>query len=149
MSDIYLTQNEAEALIAIEKTCLDNNSYNYPQMGEKLQIPLFSLDSKERFMLDIFRARIDITKTTNHMRVRTNIPLVRLDLGKSLYHRNPDGVEIWGPHVHFYREGYELKYAWALPTNGLSESENLKISFEEFKTYCNIIKLPAIQWDIF
>lgn len=149
MPEIFLTQDDGDLLVATEKICIENGLYNFPNMGGKLQIPLFSQDGKERFVLNVVRGSIDITKITNLMRVRTNILLVRLDLGRSAFHRNPDGKEIRGPHVHFYREGYDLKYAWELPISGFSGSEDLQISFEEFRAYCNITQLPAIQWEMF
>jgi hypothetical protein len=105
VADIYLTQAEAEALIAMEKHRFDDARWDYPGLGGSINIPLVSSDKREDFLLDISRGKIDLLKGTYQNRSRQIVVLVRLDFG-GRPHRNPDDEEIPSPHLHIYREGY-------------------------------------------
>lgn len=80
MADGNLTQEEAEALIAMEKVRAAEEDYSYPRPGDKLTIPLTSKDKREMFLLDISRARIDLAKVSYQNRARQVVVLLRLDL---------------------------------------------------------------------
>ena len=53
MADIDLSQVEANALIALEKLCDNNDRYDFPSLGKSLIIPLHSRNRREQFLLDI------------------------------------------------------------------------------------------------
>jgi hypothetical protein len=131
MADINLTQDEADKLMAMEKRAADDKQWLFPLPGDRVAIPLTSLDKRENFMLDVTRAQIKLTKATYQNRARAVIILMRLDLDGPP-HRNPDGVEIPCPHLHIYREGYADK--WAIPaplatyTDTLDPSQHSKRS---------------------
>jgi len=55
---LQLTQQEADALLRLEKHCDTDKQFDYPDMGGVLQIPLFSGDRREEFTLDIQKGRI-------------------------------------------------------------------------------------------
>jgi hypothetical protein len=80
MADIEITQAEADALIAMEKQCVDDKEWFFPNPGGRLAIPLTSTDKRENFMLDITRAQLKLTKATYQNRARQAIILMRLDL---------------------------------------------------------------------
>lgn len=103
MSDIDITQEEADALIAIEKQRVDDRTWLFAP-GERLAIPLSSVDKRESFLLDINRYQIKITKATYQNRARQTVVLMRLDIDGPP-HTNPDGEEIPCPHLHLYRKG--------------------------------------------
>jgi hypothetical protein len=105
MADINLTQAEANTLIEMEKRRVDDKEWFFPPRGDRIAIPLTSLDKRENFMLDLTRAQIKLTKATFQNRARHAIILMRLDLDGPP-HRNPDDQEIPCPHLHVYREGY-------------------------------------------
>jgi len=50
-----ISQTEADNLLAMQKTRIDDRQHRYPSAGERLNVPLRSLDKKEDFMLDITR----------------------------------------------------------------------------------------------
>jgi hypothetical protein len=114
MAEINLPQDEADRLMAMEKHAVDEKEWLFPAPGDRVAIPLTSLDKRESFMLDVTRAQIKLTKATYQNRARAAIILMRLDLDGPP-HRNPDGVEIPCPHLHIYREGYGDKWAIAAP----------------------------------
>jgi len=90
MADIDITQDEADKLMAMEKRAVDEKDWLFPAPGERIGIPLTSLDKRENFMLDVTRAQIKLTKAAYQNRVRTAIILLRLDLDGPP-HTNPDG----------------------------------------------------------
>ncbi len=59
MTDIVLSQNEADNLLSMIKHCVDKNEYDFPTLGGSLMIPLISDDKKENFHLDIWRNKIE------------------------------------------------------------------------------------------
>jgi hypothetical protein len=103
MTDINLTQSEADALIAMEKYRINETEWDYPSLGGSISLPLRSLDKREEFFLDISRGKINLKKTKYQNRARHVVVLVRVDLGRSP-HRNRDDTEVAAPHLHLYRE---------------------------------------------
>jgi len=144
MTDIDLTQEEADALIAMPKDRTNDDAVFYPGPGNRVAIPLVSDDKRENFLLDIRRGRIDLLKATYQNRARQTVVLVRLDL-VGAPHRNPDGEEIACPHLHVYREGYGTKWAKSVPLDEFPNAEDLWKTLQDFMGYCNITKPPNIQ----
>ncbi len=62
MADINLTQDEADKLMAMEKRSVDEKEWLFPSPGDRVAIPLTSLDKRETFMLDVTRAQINSLK---------------------------------------------------------------------------------------
>jgi len=148
MADMDLTQEEADALIAMEKHCVDEKEWRFPGPGERISIPLTSPDKRESFLLDATRVQVKLTKATYMNRARQVIILLRLDLDGAP-HRNPDGEEVACPHLHVYREGYGDKWAIPAPTGTYPDTQNLLLTFEAFMQHCNITKVPKLQTGLF
>jgi hypothetical protein len=149
MADIDIPQAEADALIAMEKRCVEENiTWLFPDPGGKLAIPLVSPDKRENFILDITRAQIKLTKATYQNRARQAIILMRLDLDGPP-HTNPDGQEIPCPHLHIYREGYGDKWASQLPVARYPNVKDLFSTLEEFMRHCNVTQPPQIDRGLF
>lgn len=148
MADSNLSQTEADVLIAMEKRRVDKNQWNYPAFGEQVTIPLVSTDGRETFLLDLHRARINLTKGTYQNRSRQVVVLVRLDFGGAP-HRNPDGEEIGVPHLHLYREGFGDKWAFPVPSDRFSDVENSWQTLQDFMRFCHIVEPPIIQKGLF
>ena len=163
MADIDITQAEADALIAMEKHCVEDKSWLFPEAGSRLAVPLVSPDKRENFMLDITRATIRLTKATYQNRGRQAIILMRLDLDGPP-HPNPESVPAgpgyaWlvpyagkamaCPHLHLYIEGYGDKWAIPAPVDRYPNVADLFSTFEAFMTQCNITRLPQIDRGLF
>ena len=148
MSEINLTQAEANALIASGKCRVDDARHNYPGLGGSISIPLVSSDKRENFLLDISRGRIDLLKGKYQNRSRQVIILVRLDFGGQP-HRNPDGEEVPSPHLHIYREGYGDKWAVPVPTDRFPNISDLWQTLGDFMKFCNIVEPPLIDRGLF
>jgi hypothetical protein len=148
MSDIDLTQKEADRLVAIKKKAIikRGKSIGIPLPGENIAIQVKSFDNKEDFILDFSRGSIKLQKRTNQLRVYKAIVLVRLDLYGST-HRNPDNTEIGDCHLHIYKEGFGDKFAINVPKDKFSNLTDLAQTFEDFLDYCNI-EILSIQGSI-
>jgi len=139
-----MSQAEADVLIGMDKRRDNEELWDFAFPGSSLRIPLISLDGKEDFYLDLGRARINVAKRKHQCRGRQVVVLVRLDFGGPP-HRNPDDEEIPCPHLHIYREGYEDKWAFPLPSGKFSNVNDFSITLDEFMTYCNITHPPLIE----
>jgi hypothetical protein len=147
VADIDLNQQEADSLMAMEKQRVSDDEWNFPKPGERLSIPLLSLDRRESFALDVTRVSVKLTKATFQNRARQAIVLLRLDIDGSP-HRNPDGEEIPCPHLHIYKEGYGSK--WAIPATDLvSNSDSLYSILTSFMVRCNVTQPPIVQGGLF
>jgi hypothetical protein len=142
-----ITQQEADTLLALEKHYRGTKTFEFPSFGGDLRIPLHSSDNREEFSLDISRASISLIKNKFQTRARTTVVLVRIDIGGSP-HRNPDGVEIPCPHIHFYKSGFNDRWAYPLSDYFVNTNNSIKI-LQEFMDYCKIITRPTIREDLF
>jgi hypothetical protein len=147
MSEIDLTQEEANALIKMEKYRVDDQKWLFPSEGV-VSIELISADKRENFLLDIRRARIDLKKGTYQNRARKIIPLVRLDFGEKS-HRNPDGNIVSSPHIHIYREGFGDKWAEPVNQNDFPKLDDIWQLLLDFMKFCNVTKPPFIEKGLF
>jgi len=148
MADIDIPQAEADALIVMEKHCVETKTWLFPEPGGRLSVELASPDKRENFILDITRAQIKLTKATYQNRARQAIILMRLDLDGPP-HRNPDDQEIPCPHLHVYREGYADKWAVPAPFDRYPDVQDLFSTFEAFMRHCNITEPPQIDRGLF
>lgn len=148
MADIDIPQAEAEGLIEMEKRFVDDDVWTFPAAGERIALPLTSLDKRENFTLDVTRAQIKLNKATYQNRARQAIILLRLDVDGPP-HRNPDGAEIPCPHLHIYREGYGDKWAIPAPLDRYPNVLDLFSTCEAFRQHCNITGPSRMQKGLF
>lgn len=144
MPEPFLTQSEAEILMQMEKHKEDASEYSFPLGGEKTEIPLVGVNDRDRFILDLYRGKINLAKITYQNRTRQTIVLVRVDLEGGM-HANPDGALIPCPHLHVYREGYGDKWATPLPPSVFTNSKDIWQTMIDFMRYCNITLPPNIK----
>ena len=142
------TQAEADALLAMAKRRVNDDQHGYPGPGQKVVIPLVSVDRREEFLLDIYRGRIALSKGTYQNRARQVVILARVDFGGAP-HTNPDGAQIGVPHIHVYREGFGDKWAYGLPIRDFPDQADPWALLESFMTYCNIVEPPNIPPPLF
>ncbi len=145
-----LAQARADELMAMPKVLEDKSVMSVPAPGRALERGLVSVDRREMFVLDVYRGKRDLItlrKCTYQERLRSEVVLVRLDIGKP--HTNPDGQEIPGPHVHTYREGFDDRWAEPVPRDRFPALNDLESTLEHFLAYCNVQRVPAIQRGMF
>lgn len=138
-----LTQAEADALMSMQK------QFSYPVAislppGSDQTHELVGSDPKERFLLDLSRGTIRLSKVKFQTRGRSIIVLIRLDLDGSP-HTNPDGSQVGRSHIHLYREGFDDKWAYSINPTTFSNLNDIEETFKRFCVYCNIIGVPSFQ----
>lgn len=138
-----LTQAEANSLIAMQKSFVQNRPISIPPGSDQTH-DLVGADPRERFLLDLWRGAIRLSKVKFQTRGRKVIVLVRLDVDGAP-HTNPDGAKLGGTHLHLYREGYDAKWAFPLPPADFSDVGNLRRTFYDFCGYCRIVRPPPFQ----
>jgi len=148
MQDSNISQEEATYLLELEKHKIDETEWEVPILGNSISIPLKSLDGREDFFLDMSQSNINLKRGKYQNRARKTIILIRLDFNGPP-HRNPDDEEIPSPHLHYYVEGYNDKWAMAVPKDNFSDINNLWKTLEEFMKYCNITEPPLIRKTLF
>ncbi len=141
MTDLRITQKEAEKFLKEEKYRIDDTKYILPKTGGMLNISLRTKTHTD-FILDVRRGKMALKKNTFQARVKTEIILIRLDTGGPP-HRNPDKKEIFSPHLHQYRDGFDDRWAYPLPRN-FTDPDDFWLTLEQFMEYCNIVEKPFI-----
>ena len=58
-------------------------------------------------------------------------------------------MEIGARHLHLYREGYALKYAYEIPADKFKNLDDAFQTLFDFMEFCNIIRLPRIRRSLF
>jgi hypothetical protein len=142
MTEVFLPQEVADELISIPKQRVNDEIIYLPGRGDKRILPLESGDHQEKFSLDIYKGRIDLSKLGFQNRGRLIVPLLRLDLIGPI-HTNPDDTELPCPHFHKYRQGYGDRWAYPPPSE-FTNLNDIWQSLQDFMRYCNIIKPPNI-----
>lgn len=148
MPEPILSQAEADALIAAEKKCEDKKAVDYPGPGGSICVILHTNDKRERFHFDVTRGRLALTKISHNVRVRTAVPLVRLDINGAP-HTNPDGSKVGRSHLHLYREGFADAWAVDVDPSIFQDVDDLQQTLRDFVKYCNIQDLPTVNFSLF
>ncbi len=140
MSD-DLTQDQADYLFALRKRRTSNEFVHWPAAGGKAVVPLVSEDGREEFALDVTTSAIKLSKLMMQNRARVTAILARLEIDGAP-HRNPDDAEVPCPHLHLYREGFNDKWAFPVPTEHFSDLSDRQKTVDDFMRFCSIIEPP-------
>lgn len=106
-----LTQEQADRLISMLKKSVSDKVFEWYHGQSQDELFVDVEEEKVKFVLSLKRSPYSIRL---HFRTKDrNIGLARIDGAK--YHPNPDGTELRNtPHIHWYREGYDLNWAEAI-----------------------------------
>ena len=148
MSDLWISQDEADRLISTPKRRADDSNHLFPPADRQYKIEIVSVDGRETFILDMSCSSKVVQELKLQKRSRGNIVLVRLDISGAP-HRNPDGVEYPCPHIHTYKEGYGDSWASPIDSSIFSNTEDHWITIHEFFRFCNIDPPPNLIKSLF
>jgi hypothetical protein len=143
-----LSQEEANRLMAMDKFPANDRSSEFPFIGGMLEIDLVNYEEREEFILNYRQNSINLKKRNHLLRGQQMIVLARLDLDGPP-HRNPDGQEIGPRHIHLYKEGFADKWAYEIPLEAFSNLDDAYKTFEDFMSYCNVVKFPNLERGLF
>lgn len=148
MSDILLSQTEGDSLLEMPKYASNKSDVDLPDFGGNLDLKFSSENGREEFVLNYTRHSINLSKRNHHLRAKKVIGLARLDLDGPP-HRNPDGQEVGPRHLHLYREGYALKWAFEIPENAFPNLDDAYETLIDFMKFCNVVDFPQIKKGLF
>ena len=142
---IDLTDSEIKRLLGMPKVF--DSVPQLPTMLDKKSYTIRSIDSKETFLLTAER---NIVFELSKSKLNTSYsrePIFRVEYN-SRPHMNPDGARIGRNHVHIYKEGYGM--TWAYPLESFDKvlfryPHDFNMLFGDFCKYCNIQNLQLIQ----
>lgn len=135
-------------MLALEKHRVSDKPIQFPLPRRRAFSKLVSADGEELFFLDIYFGDIDFPRFSIQLRARQTVILARLELDGPM-HENPDGILIPTPHIHLFREGEGVSWAYEIPVDtftNLSDQSNL---WNDFMRFCNITIPPRIQRNLF
>ncbi|MEO6330017.1 MAG: hypothetical protein ABIO55_13860 [Ginsengibacter sp.] len=66
----FISQTDADFFFEMEKFPEEDKEYDFPVSGGKLVIDFTNVDKREKFLFDIYRGSVKITKVTYQNRVR-------------------------------------------------------------------------------
>lgn len=148
MSDIILTQQEGDALLQMDKINIGTSEIELPDLGGSIEIKLSANDGHEKFIINFTKYSINLLKRNHQLRCRKVIGLARLDLFGPP-HRNPDGEEVGSEHLHLYKEGFDLKWAYEVPANDFTNLQDTHQTLEDFLRYCHVVQPPLLKKGLF
>lgn len=140
---LILTQEEANELIAMLKKCADKEC-GLPNQGHRIDLDVEGEKKGCKFVISVNRQAVRSDKVSFNARYRKgDVTLLRLDMGPTQVHQNPDelgGERITGPHLHIYTEPYGDKYAIPYSSN----NNDIGRLFYEFLERFNVNPKPKI-----
>jgi len=103
-----LTEDQADALLKLLKESVRESAFSWFSDQRHDEMFISAGDGDIEFVLTLSRNPFEIRL---HFRTKqSNVGLMRID--GAPYHTNPDGTELRNtPHVHIFREGYDLEWA--------------------------------------
>jgi hypothetical protein len=164
---LNLNQSEADALRLMPKLFDSSPQIDLYTIDEPLRLPATSLDGSERFLIDIDRCLVKLSKWKYQERAKRVIPLMRIDIDGP-GHPNPFITDeerrklettlgwpflqkLGNTHIHIYIEGYQAK--WAFPLSIFPQLQTIADSWDdqsfrplliEFLKLCNFQSIPPI-----
>jgi len=141
-----LSDTEVQRLIHLQKKFADEAEVLVPASGQYEHCSeLVAIKDGDRFLLDVSRAAIRLTRCKTQTRYARNTILIRVEIDGPP-HDNPDGTEVGPSHVHVYREGYDAK--WAYPIDEFPEFMGCTSLIElvrKFSRYCGVVSRIPYQ----
>ena len=144
-----MTNKEFEALMSMPKHISDKTVI-LPKQGESIKaINVASDISMDTFLIDVDRhSTICLSrKKLQERHVNSSERLVRLEMD-SRPHTNPDGVKLSGNHIHIFREGFGLSYAYELKDFEDGKFLHTGSFAELFRKFCQYCSINANNIDI-
>lgn len=139
-----LTQAEAEWFMAMAKYFVRAPASISIPPGTDETYELAAVQDRERFLLDVWRGTLRLTKLKFQNRVRIVDVLVRLDVDGAP-HTNPDGQFLPGTHLHLFKEGYDDRWAYPVDSKAFPLLSDPGTTFQDFCAFCKIESPPPVQ----
>lgn len=137
---IQITNDEFIRIMKLKKYFMANRPF-LPSENGYSNLLLKDDSGKEEFYLNIARKKV-IEFKANKTKIHHSYfkePIVRLEIDAPP-HRNPDFSVTGRNHIHIYKEGYDMRWAYDLKTfpKLFSDPNDFNLILFDFCLYCNI-----------
>jgi len=139
-----LTQAEADQFMQMLKHFVRPPATISIPPGADDTYELADSNDREKFLLDVWRGTLRLSKLKLQNRVRAAVVLVRLDVDGAP-HTNPDGTRLAGTHIHLFKEGYDDKWAYPADSRKFTLLSDQGKTFHDFCAFCKIESPPPVQ----
>lgn len=141
---ILIPDKEFQRLLSLKKTF--TSDFELPTENDKAYF-ILRTDTKESFQLNIERKNTYEVYKSKTQTAYYKEPLLRIEVDAPP-HTNPDGTLIGRNHIHIYREGFGLR--WAYPLQDFhdiyfKDPFDFPVLFADFCNYFNIENNFIIQ----
>lgn len=134
-----MTDSDFKELMDLDKYFIRPESIKIPGEQEQKIYQLKSFTTEDNFIFDYDRRGRFELKYKEQLRFGKDVRLIRLEINAPT-HMNPDGSIISRNHIHIYKEGYDL--SWAYELHDIFPDAKQEISalylFTAFCEYCKI-----------
>jgi hypothetical protein len=114
-----LSQEDADEQLRATKESALREAFTWLESHRQEELFIEIEGKGRKFLLTLTRNPFEIKL---HLRTKGgNVGLARID--NAAQHVNPDGSRVLGPHIHWYREGYDL--SWAEPIGWYDTSREI------------------------
>ena len=143
---MVLTQSDAKYLIEVLKVIKSGEIITFPSPGEQTVLEAQSDElSSDKFLFYINRkGQYNLKKCTYVSRYNNVYNLLRVDINGPP-HDNPDGTTVHCPHIHIYKEGYNLSWAYPLEVEIKTDPKDLIMVLIDFLKYNNLKDISGLS----
>lgn len=134
---IMIADQEFLRILHLQKTF--NSRFRLPTENEKVFF-LLHAQNGESFQLNIERRNTYEVYKSKTQSSYYKEPIIRLEVDAPP-HTNPDGTTIGRNHIHIYREGFSLRWAYPLETFHDFYFKNPFDFPELFEDFCNYFNI--------
>ena len=135
-----MTNELFKHLLSLEKQ-FDDATTKLPTVGEVKILHATSCCLTEKFIIDTDRrGKIELKKIKLQNRHSTRQPLLRIEIDCPP-HTNPDDSETSRNHIHIYKEGYDLRWAYDLETYHKVFFKNINTFDAVFIDFCKLCNI--------
>lgn len=139
-----LTQAEADQFMQMVKHFVRPPATITIPPGADDTYELADSNDREKFLLDVWRGTLRLSKLKLQNRARAAVVLIRLDVDGAP-HTNPDGTRLSGTHLHQFKEGYDDKWAYPADPRTFTRLGDPGKTFHDFCGLCKIESPPPVQ----
>jgi len=134
-----MTNDDFAMLMDLEKAFSNPRSVKLPFEQTLKKYDVSSVNTKDAFLLRYDRRGRYEFKHKNQLTHGNDFPLVRLEINAP-EHKNPDGYITSRNHIHVYREGYGLSWAYEFNEIFLLKLDEVT-PLELFTLFCGYCKI--------
>lgn len=134
-----MTDNDFNTLASMKKQFVYQKNVQVPHDKQFETYKIKSYATKDKFFLYYDRRGTYELKQKGQIQYKKDFSMIRMEVNAPP-HINPDGSAVSRNHIHIYKEGYELRWAYEL-SDILKFSSNDTTPLNLFISFCEYCKI--------